>query len=252
MKLWAPDSNRRIPTEASDAVIGQPDDDRRIFARGTRPGGKYGPANGAMQLYEPILVLGLDKFANVDIRIRVSGGGHSSQIYAVRQALSKSLIAYYQRYVDEHSKNMLKQALVQYDRTLLVADNRRCEPKSEWSTETLGMWRLLDIRVLMTMRRVWWSRRPCQIPEVLPVKAYGCGGTGVGEGHGWAATFTGILEDLESRENQEARKYSMPLSFAAFAWHACLSKAGCKGFTAIQKCRPARTSPESYTVSGLN
>ena len=32
-------------------------------------------------------------------------------------------------YVDEHSKNLLKQALVQYDRTLLVADPRRCEPK---------------------------------------------------------------------------------------------------------------------------
>jgi len=40
-----------------------------------------------------------------------------------------SQIAYYQKYVDEHSKNQLKQALVQYDRTLLVADNRRCEPK---------------------------------------------------------------------------------------------------------------------------
>lgn len=38
-------------------------------------------------------------------------------------------IAYYQKYVDEHSKNQLKQALVAYDRTLLVADNRRCEPK---------------------------------------------------------------------------------------------------------------------------
>ena len=31
--------------------------------------------------------------------------------------------------MDEYAKNQLKQALVQYDRTLLVADNRRCEPK---------------------------------------------------------------------------------------------------------------------------
>jgi small subunit ribosomal protein S16e len=67
--------------------------------------------------------------ADVDIRVRVSGGGHTSQIYAIRQAIAKSIIAYYQKYVDEHSKNQLKQALVQYDRTLLVADNRRCEPK---------------------------------------------------------------------------------------------------------------------------
>ncbi|EGU88635.1 hypothetical protein BFJ63_vAg6402 [Fusarium oxysporum f. sp. narcissi] len=51
------------------------------------------------------------------------------KIYAIRQAIAKSLIAYYQKFVDEHSKNLLKQALVQFDRTLLVADNRRCEPK---------------------------------------------------------------------------------------------------------------------------
>ncbi|PNP56768.1 hypothetical protein THARTR1_03464 [Trichoderma harzianum] len=81
------------------------------------------------KVYEPLLVVGLDKFANVDIRVRVTGGGHTSQIYAIRQAIAKSLIAYYQKYVDEHSKNLLKQALVQFDRTLLVADNRRCEPK---------------------------------------------------------------------------------------------------------------------------
>jgi small subunit ribosomal protein S16e len=81
------------------------------------------------KVYEPLLVVGLDKFSGIDIRVRVSGGGHTSQIYAVRQAISKALIAYYQKYVDEHSKNMLKQALTQYDRTLLVADNRRCEPK---------------------------------------------------------------------------------------------------------------------------
>ena len=81
------------------------------------------------KVYEPLLVLGLDKFANVDIRVRVSGGGHTSQIYAVRQSIAKALVAYYQKYVDEHSKNLLKQALSQFDRTLLVADNRRCEPK---------------------------------------------------------------------------------------------------------------------------
>ncbi|KAK0734009.1 ribosomal protein S5 domain 2-type protein [Lasiosphaeria miniovina] len=76
------------------------------------------------KLYEPVLLLGVDKFTNVDIRVRVTGGGHVSQIYAVRQA-----IAYYAKYVDEHSKNLLKTALIQFDRSLLVADPRRCEPK---------------------------------------------------------------------------------------------------------------------------
>jgi small subunit ribosomal protein S16e len=81
------------------------------------------------KVYEPLLVVGLDKFAGVDIRVRVTGGGHTSQVYAIRQAIAKSIVAYYQKYVDEHSKNQLKQALISYDRSLLVADNRRCEPK---------------------------------------------------------------------------------------------------------------------------
>ncbi|CAL5869627.1 uncharacterized protein PFLUO_LOCUS3857 [Penicillium psychrofluorescens] len=81
------------------------------------------------KVYEPLLIVGVDKFAGVDIRVRVSGGGHTSQVYAIRQAIAKSIVAYYQKYVDEHSKNQLKQAFVQYDRALLVADNRRAEPK---------------------------------------------------------------------------------------------------------------------------
>merc|ERR1712107_493635 len=55
----------------------------------------------SFNLQEPVLLLGNDRFADIDIRIRVKGGGHSSQVYAIRQALSKSLVAYYQKYVDE-------------------------------------------------------------------------------------------------------------------------------------------------------
>ncbi|ETV79906.1 40S ribosomal protein S16 [Aphanomyces astaci] len=79
--------------------------------------------------YEPILLLGQQRFANVDIRIRVKGGGHTAQIYAIRQAIAKSLVAYHQKYVDEASKNEIKNILLSYDRTLLVADPRRCEAK---------------------------------------------------------------------------------------------------------------------------
>merc|ERR1739844_842068 len=81
------------------------------------------------KLQEPILLLGKDRFSEVDIRIRVKGGGRISQIHAIRQALSKSLVAYYQKYVDEQSKKAIKDLLVQHDRTLLVADPRRCESK---------------------------------------------------------------------------------------------------------------------------
>merc|ERR1712038_1120731 len=64
------------------------------------------PAALQYKLQEPILLLGKERFADVDIRIRVKGGGHTSQIYAIRQALSKSLVAYYQKYVDPIRQNI--------------------------------------------------------------------------------------------------------------------------------------------------
>ena len=81
------------------------------------------------KVFEPILLLGHARFADVDIRIRVKGGGHVSQIYAIRQALAKSLVAYHQKFVDEQSKREIKDVILSYDRSLLVADPRRCEPK---------------------------------------------------------------------------------------------------------------------------
>lgn len=32
------------------------------------------------------------RVAMVDIRVRVTGGGHTSQIYAIRQAIAKSIV----------------------------------------------------------------------------------------------------------------------------------------------------------------
>ena len=82
-----------------------------------------------LKTFEPVLLLGQERFANLDIRIRVKGGGQTAQIYAIRQAIAKGVVAFYQKYVDEASKNEIKNILIGYDRTLLVADPRRCEPK---------------------------------------------------------------------------------------------------------------------------
>lgn len=49
------------------------------------------------KVLEPVLLLGKQRFANVDIRIRVKGGGHVSQIFAIRQAVAKALVAFYQK-----------------------------------------------------------------------------------------------------------------------------------------------------------
>jgi len=62
------------------------------------------------------------------IRICVEGGGLTSQVCAIRQALSKSLVPYNQKYAVEQEQE-IKDILVQFDRFLLVADPRGNEPK---------------------------------------------------------------------------------------------------------------------------
>ncbi|KAM0749439.1 putative small ribosomal subunit protein [Meredithblackwellia eburnea MCA 4105] len=90
------------------------------------------------KLYEPLLLLQSftssttalpSPLARMDIRLRVSGGGHTSQIYALRQAIAKAVVAYVAKYEDAASALEVKKVFTTYDRSLLVADPRRCEPK---------------------------------------------------------------------------------------------------------------------------
>jgi small subunit ribosomal protein S16e len=87
------------------------------------------PEQLRLKAFEPVLLLGQERFNALDIRIRVRGGGMTAQIYAIRAAIAKSIVAYYAKYVDEKSKNEIRDALMSYDRNLLVSDPRRCEPK---------------------------------------------------------------------------------------------------------------------------
>merc|ERR1712141_950738 len=87
------------------------------------------PVTLRMKVQELVLIIGKERFASIDIRVSVRGGGQIAQIYAVRQAIAKAIVAYYQKFVDEASKKEIKDLLVQYDRSLLVADPRRCEAK---------------------------------------------------------------------------------------------------------------------------
>uniref|UniRef100_A0A0E0R3M9 Ribosomal protein S5 C-terminal domain-containing protein n=1 Tax=Oryza rufipogon TaxID=4529 RepID=A0A0E0R3M9_ORYRU len=50
-----------------------------------------------LKAFEPILLAGRSRFKDIDMRIRVRGGGKTSQIYAIRQAIAKALVAYYQK-----------------------------------------------------------------------------------------------------------------------------------------------------------
>ena len=87
------------------------------------------PANLKMKLYEPILLVGGKVFKRVTMRIRVRGGGPSNQVFAIRQAMARAIVAFHQKYYDEQTKRELKDLFSQYDRFLLVSDPRRAEAK---------------------------------------------------------------------------------------------------------------------------
>merc|ERR1719199_1850127 len=87
------------------------------------------PESMRTKVYEPILLLGEEKFKDLSIRVRVKGGGSMNQVMAVRMAIAKAIISFYQKNFDESVKRKLKDILIQYDKGLLVSDSRRCEPK---------------------------------------------------------------------------------------------------------------------------
>ncbi len=106
-----------------------------------------------MEALEPVSLLGKDRFGHVDIRVRVRGGGQVSQIYGesayifyhpycqlsarplpsawLRTTRSVGFLFFLAHLVvvDETSKKEIKDILLRHDRTLLVADPRRAEPK---------------------------------------------------------------------------------------------------------------------------
>jgi small subunit ribosomal protein S9 len=72
-----------------------------------------------MTIEEPLVLAG-ELAKKVDIDVNVHGGGFMGQAVAVRGAIAKALVA-----IDED----LRDVFLQYDRTLLVDDVRRVEPK---------------------------------------------------------------------------------------------------------------------------
>ena len=60
----------------------------------------------------------------MNIDVKVTGGGTMSQAEAARTAIAKAIVAF-------TKDDGLKQMLIDYDRTLLVSDTRRKEPKKQ-------------------------------------------------------------------------------------------------------------------------
>ena len=81
----------------------------------------YDPELARLKIKEPLTLAG-DLLNDVDIDVRVVGGGVMGQAEAARMVIAKGLVQW--------TSNMeLKEKYNQYDRTMLVGDPRRSEPK---------------------------------------------------------------------------------------------------------------------------
>ncbi|MBD3155190.1 MAG: 30S ribosomal protein S9 [Candidatus Aenigmarchaeota archaeon] len=80
----------------------------------------YQPEYVRMKMREALILAG-DKPKRIDIKVNVQGGGISSQADAVAQSIAKGMVEFFK---DEK----LKKLYLDYDRNLLVYDDRRCEP----------------------------------------------------------------------------------------------------------------------------
>jgi small subunit ribosomal protein S9 len=74
------------------------------------------------KIMEPLLLAGDEVWKQLDIDIKVSGGGFMGQAEAARMAIARGLWRW-------TKKTHLKTIFTAYDRTMLAGDPRRKEPK---------------------------------------------------------------------------------------------------------------------------
>ena len=79
------------------------------------------PEMARLRIMEPLIIFG-EGWKRYDIKVRVRGGGFMSQADAIRMAVATGLVRMSQDF--EARSRMLE-----HDRTMLVGDPRRTEPK---------------------------------------------------------------------------------------------------------------------------
>ncbi|MCD6492676.1 MAG: 30S ribosomal protein S9 [Archaeoglobaceae archaeon] len=83
----------------------------------------FQPEMARMMIMEP-LIMAKDLANKVDINVEVNGGGVMGQAEAARTAIARALVEW-------SGDEELKRVYIEYDRSLLVNDVRRKEPKKQ-------------------------------------------------------------------------------------------------------------------------
>ncbi len=80
------------------------------------------PEIARKKIMEPLLQLDEKIWKQLDIDIKVSGGGFMGQAEAVRTSIARALMKW-------TKSRHVKTVLTEYDRTMIAGDSRRKEPK---------------------------------------------------------------------------------------------------------------------------
>ncbi len=75
-----------------------------------------------IRMMEPLLLAGRELMGKVDINVTVRGGGFMGQATAVRMAIARGLVEYFQN-------SKLLELYMVYDSSMIKGDPRRTEPK---------------------------------------------------------------------------------------------------------------------------
>ncbi len=82
----------------------------------------FEPEIAREKIMEPLIHAGEDIWKQLDIDVKTSGGGYMGQAEAARMALANALLKW-------TKSTHLRTVFVEYDRTMVVGDPRRKEPK---------------------------------------------------------------------------------------------------------------------------
>ncbi|QCJ46511.1 MULTISPECIES: 30S ribosomal protein S9 [Haloprofundus] len=88
----------------------------------SRPVELVDPEIARLKMLEPFRIAGDELRDDVDIDVRVNGGGFSGQADATRTAIARGLVQYF-------NDAELRDAYMEFDRSLLVNDVRQSESK---------------------------------------------------------------------------------------------------------------------------
>jgi len=82
----------------------------------------YEPEIAREKLMEPLIQAGDEVWKQVDMDVKVSGGGYMGQAEASRMAIANALLKWTR-------SSHLRTVFVEYDRTMVAGDPRQKEPK---------------------------------------------------------------------------------------------------------------------------